>query len=177
MNIIRSHCFLSLVCIYFLKCIFGVLDLICDFIKEIFLWVPICAHMCCTNAYKCIINEYKYLCYKWIKVEYLSHLLQGELYFFFLNPHPKICLLILERGRKREKERNIDWLPLVHAPTGDQTCNLGMFLYQELNPQPLGLLEDTQPTEPHWPRQAYFLFHDRFYHNIEVILGEACVGI
>ena len=31
-----------------------------------------------------------------------------------------------ERGGGREEERNIDWLPPVHALTQDQTCNLGM---------------------------------------------------
>ena len=30
-----------------------------------------------------------------------------------------------KRGEAREK-RNIDWLPPVHAPIGDRTCNLGM---------------------------------------------------
>ena len=48
--------------------------------------------------------------------------------------------LFLERreGRKEEKERNIDarnidWLLLARAETGDRTCNPGMCLNQELN--------------------------------------------
>ena len=59
---------------------------------------------------------------------------------YFLNPHPRICLLILDRGerRKRERERNVNWLSLVHALTGtkhatqacgltrNQTCNLSV---------------------------------------------------
>ena len=28
--------------------------------------------------------------------------------------------------RESERERNINWVPPVHAPTRDQTCNLGM---------------------------------------------------
>ena len=43
-------------------------------------------------------------------------------------PHLRTRLLILERGegREREKERNIDGLPLVHALTWDQARNLGL---------------------------------------------------
>ena len=50
-------------------------------------------------------------------------------------------LLIVERGRGggRERERNIDKLPVVCAPTGDQTLNLGMCPDQQSNPQPFGL--------------------------------------
>ena len=43
-----------------------------------------------------------------------------------------------ERARERETlmwERNINGLPPVHTPTGDQTSNLGMCPDQELNPQ------------------------------------------
>ena len=58
--------------------------------------------------------------------------------FIYLNPHPGVCLLIWEREegeiylyeerereRKREQcERNMDRLPPISAPAGDQTCNL-----------------------------------------------------
>ena len=68
-------------------------------------------------------------------------------FFFFFNPHLRICFLILERGvnreggreRKRETsmwERNIDQLPPVCALTGEQTHNLLVF----------GTM--LQPTEP-----------------------------
>lgn len=40
---------------------------------------------------------------------------------------------VRERG---EKERNIDWLPLVLTPTRDQTHSLGRCPDQELNLQP-----------------------------------------
>ena len=40
------------------------------------------------------------------------------------------------RERGRERERNINWLLPVHAPTGDRTCNLLVY------GTPL------QPTEP-----------------------------
>ena len=46
----------------------------------------------------------------------------------FFNPHPRICLLILEREemRERERKRNIDvrnsnQLPPIHTPAGNQT--------------------------------------------------------
>ena len=48
-------------------------------------------------------------------------------------------------------KRNIYWLPPVCATTEDQTYNLGMCPDQESNPWPLGLQDDAQPTEPHWP--------------------------
>ena len=50
-----------------------------------------------------------------------------ETLFFFFNPHPRICLWILEREERsggggdgeRERERNIDQLPPISALTGD----------------------------------------------------------
>ena len=53
-----------------------------------------------------------------------------------------------EREREREKERDIVWLPLVSAPTGDQTCNLGVCPDQESNQQPLGGRHSNQPSHP-----------------------------
>ena len=44
-------------------------------------------------------------------------LLHVLLYLFFLNHHPRICLLIWER------ERNINWLPPIYTLTRDQTHN------------------------------------------------------
>ena len=48
----------------------------------------------------------------------------------FLSTFKKkdLIYLFLERGEGREKERkrNINCLPLVCVPTGDQTLNLGM---------------------------------------------------
>lgn len=38
-----------------------------------------------------------------------------------------------QREGKGEKEKNIDWLPPAHIPTGDQTRNLGMCSDWELN--------------------------------------------
>ena len=34
-------------------------------------------------------------------------------------------MIIDFRERGREREKNISQLPLAHAHTGDQTCNLG----------------------------------------------------
>ena len=50
----------------------------------------------------------------------------------FFNPHPRICLLILERGGGGDRgtkipawDGNMYWLPFIHAP-GDWTpCNAG----------------------------------------------------
>ena len=46
---------------------------------------------------------------------------------FFFNPHQSICLLILETEEGRGRERNIDWLRLLSAMTGDQTLDPGMY--------------------------------------------------
>ena len=59
--------------------------------------------------------------------------------------------LFLERGegREKEKERNINQLPLKCVLTGDQTQNPGMCPDQELNWWPFSLRDSTQPIEPH----------------------------
>ena len=67
---------------------------------------------------------------------------------FFINPHPRTCLLIFgERVREGEGEkpmwdRIIDWLPLVHAPTREWTHNLGMCPHWESNPQSFSSQDD-----------------------------------
>ena len=53
-----------------------------------------------------------------------------------------------ERKGEREREpsmweRNIDRPPPIHAPTRDQTHNLGMYPDQESNLQPFGVQDDT----------------------------------
>ena len=60
------------------------------------------------------------------------------------------CLFIpRERGgREKERERNIDQLPLVCAPTGDRTRNPGVCPDRESNLGAFGLMDDTHPTEP-----------------------------
>ena len=47
-----------------------------------------------------------------------------------------------ETERERGRQRNIDWLPPVHALTGDQTCNLGLCADRKLNPQPFRVQDD-----------------------------------
>lgn len=58
-----------------------------------------------------------------------------KLFFFFLN----VLLLIFQRQRGREKERNIDWLSPAHLLPG--TCP-----DLESNWQPPGSWDDAQPT-------------------------------
>ena len=54
---------------------------------------------------------------------------------FVFNPHLRTCLLILERGegRERDRERNISWLRLAHTLTGgpDWESNLQPFSLQD----------------------------------------------
>lgn len=47
-----------------------------------------------------------------------QQIIQVRLFFY---PHLKACLMILERGagRERDREGNIHRLPLTHAPTWD----------------------------------------------------------
>lgn len=47
-------------------------------------------------------------------------------------------------GRKREKHR--DWLPLLRAPAGDQTCDPGICSGWESNWQPLVSRKDGRPS-------------------------------
>ena len=47
-----------------------------------------------------------------------------------------------ERGKHQCEKVTLIGCPLVHAPTGDRTWNLGMCLDWELNPQPFGLWDD-----------------------------------
>ena len=54
------------------------------------------------------------------------------------------------RGRKGEREKNINWLSLVCTLTMDQTCNLGTCPDQESNLQILGVWDNT-PTN--WASQ------------------------
>ena len=69
---------------------------------------------------------------------------------YFCPPHNSFkqgCIyLFLERGEGREKGREtlIGWLPLVHALTGDRTCNSGMCPDQESNQQTFPLQDDAQ---------------------------------
>ena len=72
--------------------------------------------------------------------------LPKELSFFF-NPCTRICLLILERGRGRERgtsmwEGNIGQLPPLHAATGDRIHSLGMYPDRIWNSQPFGVQDD-----------------------------------
>ena len=64
--------------------------------------------------------------------------------------------LFLERGNRREKERerntdvrNIDRLFFIHAPGGERTRHPGMCPNWGSNQQPFALQNNAQPTEPH----------------------------
>ena len=88
----------------------------------------------------------------------------------FLNPHPRICLLILERKRGREREtsmwkRNIDLLLPIHDPTRDWTHNLRMCPDWKWNPQIFGVQDNTLPN---WDTQPSNFF---IYFNSTLILN------
>ena len=67
------------------------------------------------------------------------------LFYFFLNPHLRIYLLILERdgGGKKEKETLISCLPYMPR-TRDRTHNQSMCLDWEWDLQPFGV-QDNAP--------------------------------
>ena len=67
---------------------------------------------------------------------------------FVYYPHPRTCLLILERGR--EGERNIEPLPLIHTLARNRSQNLGMSSDWESNLQPSVYQMMLSPNEPHW---------------------------
>ena len=63
--------------------------------------------------------------------------------FLFFNPHPRICLLILERrggGEREEREKHRS--PPLHIPTGDRTHNLCMCPDLGSNPKSFGVWDD-----------------------------------
>ena len=78
----------------------------------------------------------------------LIHELYRSSFLFF----KAFILLFIFRERGKERERNIDQLPLVGAPTGDHTHNPGIRpdLESNLNQPYIALWDNTQPTEPHW---------------------------
>ena len=69
-----------------------------------------------------------------------------------------LFFLYLEEEGGGEGERNIDQLPLIHAPTGDWTHNPGRCPDQEPNWRPIALQDDAQPTEPHQSEQSVLYF-------------------
>ena len=84
----------------------------------------------------------------------LLHPCYYHILLIFLQYYKDFIYLFLERGERREKERerksdvrNTDRLPLTCAPTGDRTWNPGICPNWESNPRPLR--DDTLPTEPH----------------------------
>ena len=62
------------------------------------------------------------------------------------NPHPRICLLILEREEGREnidvREKDRFAATCIYPDWRDQTCNLGMCPDWESNLQTFGVWDD-----------------------------------
>ena len=54
-----------------------------------------------------------------------------------------------ERGKGREKERNINWLPLAPALTRDQTQNVDTCPDRESSLHSFGEQDDAPAPEPH----------------------------
>ena len=125
--------------------------------------------MCTSSHFKIsILNKYvSNLCilvcmFSYVYVLFLFILNWGDFFiafffFFFFN-------LDRERGKEREKnwcEREAfigcllyaPRLGIVHALTGNQTCNLGICPDQESNLQPFSFMRTFQPTESHQPGQ------------------------
>ena len=75
----------------------------------------------------------------------LTAVKMDEFYYFILfiyfNPHLRICLLILEREKRRGGERETS-MPPIHALPRYQTQNPGMCPDRESNPQPFGVQDD-----------------------------------
>ena len=79
--------------------------------------------------------------------------------------------LILTQGHAHwfegGREGNIDQLPPIFNPTGDQTHNLGRYLDQELNLKAFGL-QDNAPTN--WAKPAKVHCGECFWKNISLRL-------
>ena len=100
------------------------------------------------NAGLCVhIHSPEDMLLQWIfnRRHYLIQYFKNILFIYFL-----------QRGREKERERNICvWLPLVH-PIGDLVCNPGKCPDQESNQRPFGSHASAQSTEPHQPGLQYF---------------------
>ena len=78
-----------------------------------------------------------------------------------------------KEGRKRGREtsmceRNIDWLPLLCAPIGDQTHNLSMCRDWESNQWPFSLWDDAQPTESHQSGLLLYFYNNDSLHLLSI---------
>ena len=73
-------------------------------------------------------------------------------FFIFIQGHAYWFQREGKEGNIDVRE-NINQLPPVHAPTGDQTCNLGMCFDQESSPQHF-CLQDGSPTNWATPARA-----------------------
>ena len=94
--------------------------------------------------------------------------LPSSIHFFLSYPHPRICSQILEReeGGERERERNIDRWPPIHALIGDQICNPGMGPDQDLNPH-FCCTGGSSNQLSHLARVEYFSFQSNSpYHSM-----------
>ena len=72
-----------------------------------------------------------------------------------------VCIFFRGRGREGEKhqcERETDWMPLVCAPTGDRTHNLGVCPDGESNLRPFALRNHA--TQPSHADQGKLFFED-----------------
>ena len=102
----------------------------------------------------------------------------------FLNPYPRTCPLISEKGtgREKERERNIDvrekhWLvAFCKHPDQGQTHNLGTCPDWESNLRPFGLQGDAPPIEPHQPGISPSIFTNcGNTHNIQCTIFKLTV--
>ena len=64
------------------------------------------------------------------------------------NAHSIYIYNFRERGREKERERNVDWLPCARPKSGMWPTTQA-WAHQELSQWPFGLWDDAQPTEPH----------------------------
>ena len=62
------------------------------------------------------------------------------------------------KGEKLRCERNTNWLPLEHAPTGEQTCDPGMSPDWGLNRQPSALQDDAQVSHADQGEVTFLLY-------------------
>ena len=80
------------------------------------------------------------------------------LFIYTFHPHPRTCLLILEReGRVRRRKTPISWILYMPRPgtkPATQACALMGNWTDDLLVYKIML----QPTEPHWPGLAFFFF-------------------
>ena len=96
---------------------------------------------------------------------------EGNSFLFFKRFYK---FIFRERGREKERKRNINQLPFA---TGDPVCNPGMCPDWESNWRPFGLQAGTQSTETHQPGLRKVTLNSVLQPQTSPRIPDLCISI